>query len=530
VTLSGVRYRYTRYDGPDTFDAIVVGSGVGGLGTASLLARHRGLRVLVLERHYTIGGFTHTFRRGRYEWDVGVHYVGDVNTATSRIRIMFDNVTAHALEWADMGEVYDTIQVGGRSYRYFAGRERWRSEMHQVFPRERKAIDRYLELLESTFRSRTLFYAEKVIPAWIATVLGPAMRAPFLRRARQTTREVLESLTRSQELIAVLTGQWGDYGLPPAESSFAAHAIVTRHYLEGGAYPIGGPARIAEAIVPTIEASGGRVLCKADVAEILVAAGRTMGVRMCDGKVFRASIVVSDTGVANTVALLPAGAPERDALAAAVVRVGPSMAHLCLYVGLDRSSKDLGLKQSNLWLYPDSDYEACVARFSRDPEAPFPFVYISFPSAKDPSFESRFPGRATINVIAGVPYRQFQSWEHLPWQKRGEEYGQLKEQMAERLLKALRTAVPSVEGHVDRYELSTPITTRHFASYPHGEIYGLAHTPQRFCERLLRPRTAIRGLYLTGQDISVCGVAGALVGAYVTASAIVKKPLFPKSD
>jgi monoamine oxidase len=63
---------------PDEWDAIVIGSGIGGLGTAALLAKHGGKRVLVLERHYVAGGFTHTFHRPDYEWDVGVHYVGQV--------------------------------------------------------------------------------------------------------------------------------------------------------------------------------------------------------------------------------------------------------------------------------------------------------------------------------------------------------------------------------------------------------------------------------------------------------------------
>ena len=70
-------YHQTTID--DAFDAIVIGSGIGGLTAASLLARHAGQRVLVLERHYTAGGFTHTFHRPGYEWDVGVHYIGQVN-------------------------------------------------------------------------------------------------------------------------------------------------------------------------------------------------------------------------------------------------------------------------------------------------------------------------------------------------------------------------------------------------------------------------------------------------------------------
>ena len=77
-------YRQANVD--DNFDAIVIGSGMGGLTTASLLARHARKRVLILEQHYTAGGFTHVFHRPGYEWDVGVHYIGQVHDPRSPLR------------------------------------------------------------------------------------------------------------------------------------------------------------------------------------------------------------------------------------------------------------------------------------------------------------------------------------------------------------------------------------------------------------------------------------------------------------
>ena len=77
----GISYKQHPVGGP--YDAIVIGSGMGGLTAAAMLARHGGKKVLVLERHYTAGGFTHVFRRPGYEWDVGVHYIGRVNSRAS---------------------------------------------------------------------------------------------------------------------------------------------------------------------------------------------------------------------------------------------------------------------------------------------------------------------------------------------------------------------------------------------------------------------------------------------------------------
>ena len=94
--------------------------------------------------------------------------------------------------------------------------------------------------------------------------------------------------------------------------------------------------------------------------------------------------------------------------------------------------------------------------------------------------------------------------------------------MSERMLNVLYSAVPQVEGKIDFYELSTALSTRHFTGYERGEIYGLSHTPSRFRQKWLRPRTPLKHLFLTGQDIVTNGVAGALFSGVLTASAILK--------
>jgi len=516
-----------RFTGPDAWDAIVVGSGIGGLTAALLLGAKRGLRVLVLERHYTAGGFTHTFRRPGYEWDVGVHYVGQTGS-TSGMGKMFAEVFGTGVTWASMGEVYDTVVLGGRRFEYVAGRERWRARMIEYFPGERAAIDGYLGAVRATVAASQLYWAEKVVPGAIAASAGWAMRARFMRYASRTTREVLTSFTRNPDLMAVLSAQWGDYGLPPSRSSFGMHAILAHHYLGGGFYPVGGARTMAAAVVPRIDAQGGAVVTDADVERVTLERGRVSGVLTRSGRKFRAPIVISDAGLATTLRLLPADANGRAALDDTLGRLTTSSAHLCLYVGLKHSDAELSLGRSNLWVYQDADLDAALARFEANPEADLPLAYISFPSAKDPSFAARFPGRSTIEVITLGRYAWFERWAAAPWRRRGADYDALKAQLRDRLLEVLYREVPQVRGKVDVAELSTPLSTRHFTNYARGEIYGLAHDPARFAERRLRPPTPVPGLWLTGQDVCTCGIGGALAGGYLTASAIAGRPLLPR--
>ncbi len=521
---------YKQHGVPDPgargWDAIVIGSGLGGLTAASLLARHADKRVLVLERHYTAGGFTHTFHRPGYEWDVGVHYVGDVHRPHTLLRRAFDHLSDGELAWADMGEVYDTIVIGDDRYDLVAGRERFRERMHGYFPRQAGAIDRYLAELRATTQRSKRFFLEKVLPPRLGALASPLLRWPARRDTRRTVREVLGGITDDPRLRGVLTGQYGDYGLPPGEASWFMHALLVGHYLNGAAYPVGGSSRIAATILPGIERAGGAVVTSAEVVRILVEDGRAMGVRLAGGEEVRAPIVISDAGVALTFGpLLAPDVAARANVAPTVQGAAPSFAHVSLYVGLRHDAATLGLSPANRWIYPHHDHDHNVARYVADPDAPLPVTYLSFPSAKDPDFTRRFPGRATIEAIGVAPYAWFAPWQDQPWKKRGADYEAFKQRISERLLAALYKECPSVAGKVDHVELSTPLTTRHFAGHPHGEIYGLAHTPARFAARQLRPHTPIAGLYLTGADICTAGVGGALMGGVLTAAAITRRNL-----
>lgn len=508
----------------DRWDAIVVGSGIGGLSAAATLSKLAHKRVLVLEQHYRAGGFTHTFRRPGYEWDVGVHYIGEVSHPRAMGRRMFDFLTEGELEWADMGDVYDRIIIGPNAYDFVKGLERFRERMHEYFPSDKNAIDAYLGKVVATAKKAQLFFAEKALPPLVSRLFGGMMRRPALKEATRTTREVLEEITSNQELIGVLTGQFGDYGLVPAKSSFFIHAMVAGHYFRGAAYPVGGSSRIADTIVPVIEASGGEVVTNARVAEIIVEKGRAVGVKLFDGRTLRAPIVVSDAGVANTFErLLPPEVTGATSLLPKIHEIGASVAHLSLYVGLKGTAEELQLEKTNLWVYPNHQHEENFDRFISDLRAPLPVVYLSFPSAKDPDFARRHPGRSTIEAITLGSYDQFKAWEHTSWKKRGLQYDELKASLSERLLDTLHAHAPATRGKVEIAELSTPLSTRNFAAHPRGEIYGLAHTPNRFEQRWLRPRTPIPGLYLTGADVASCGVMGALLGGMMCCSALLKR-------
>ncbi|WP_346837991.1 NAD(P)/FAD-dependent oxidoreductase [Microbulbifer sp. SAOS-129_SWC] len=514
----GRRYRANRLDGP--YDAIVIGSGIGGLTTAAMLSS-AGRKVLVLEQHYTAGGFTHAYDRNGYEWDVGVHYIGDVGDHPTMTRKLFDYLSAGQLQWAPMDSTYDRICLGDEQFDLRAGRDAFVDELVRCFPGERAAIEAYLRRVNAVAAAMPLITAEKLLPRWCAplTALWKKLRWPDW--LNKTTYEVLRQVTDNEKLIAVLTGQWGDNGMTPGCGSFIIHALIAKHYLYGGYYPVGGASKIAETIIPQIQAGGGDVFTYAEAETILLDGNHARGVRMADGTEIAAPLVISGAGVFNTFEkLLPQSACERAGYHRDLQKVQPSMAHLCLYIGLQQTAETLGLPKTNYWLYPSADYDGDMQKFLDDPEAEIPLVYLSFPSAKDPSFTQRYPGRATIEIVAPGKYDWFARWHGEPWGKRGDDYEALKERFTERLLEHLYKHFPQLRGKIDYCELSTPLSTDYFCRYSRGEIYGLDHDPSRFRQHWLRPKTRIKGLYLTGQDIMSCGVAGAMFAGLATAQSI----------
>ena len=242
---------------------------------------------------------------------------------------------------------------------------------------------------------------------------------------------------------------------------------------------------------------------------------------MSDGHVIDGPVVVSSAGVDNTFKrLLSAEVSDVTGYARSMETVRPSVGHLCLYIGLQETAQELRLPKTNFWIYPHNDYDRALADFVESNKAPFPVVYISFPAAKDPDYLNRHPGTSTIEIVAPAPYGLFEKWKGSTWGKRGEVYDSMKEALSQRLLSHLYDKLPYLEGKVDYYELSTPLSTEWFSAYQHGELYGLDHTPERLQQDWLTPKTRIDGLWLTGQDILTCGVTGAMMSGMLTATAM----------
>ncbi|MEE2962240.1 MAG: NAD(P)/FAD-dependent oxidoreductase [Myxococcota bacterium] len=498
------------------WDYIVIGSGMGGMTAAAMLSK-LGKKVLVLEQHYVPGGYTHTFKRKNFHWDVGVHAVGEVTRHSLTGRLL-EYLTSGDLQWASLGPVYDEFYYPeGFRIDFPDSPKQFRQNLLDAFPEEEEAIDRYLAYVREVAGAMKGYYLARALPQKLNWLGEATLGKKGLAMLELKTQEVINRLTDNPKLQSIMTAQWGYYGSPPSRSSFAMQALVVRHFVHGGYYPVGGSEKIANTLLKTVADGGGWTRIRADVEEIIVHKGKAVGVRLRDGEEIRSNSIVSAAGVMSTATrLLPENHREKK-WAKEIKSLNPAPCHVCLYLGFKGDIRQAGAGSANKWFYGTWDPNFSDWMVAPDQKLPdVPVLYCSFPSLKDPHYDPGPEQLHTGEVVTFVPWDIFQEWKDTRWKKRGESYDAFKERMEKKLLEQFLKNMPELEPYLEYVELSTPLSTDHFVRPMAGSIYGIEPTPKRFRTQWLRPQSPIRNLFMAGSEVASVGVIGAMMGGVLS--------------
>jgi all-trans-retinol 13,14-reductase len=506
--------------GRQKYDVIVIGSGIGGLTCAALLSKFYRKRVLVLEQHFTVGGFIHGFdRQGKFHWDVGVHYIGEMAEGGTG-RDVFNYITNGQLKWQKMTDPFEKFVYPDFTFDVYSGATIFQGDLIQKFPHEQKAIKKYFKDIQ---KAAFWFIGDSMLEIF-PVFLHPLLRkiyGHFGKIGRQTTQAYLNKNFRDVQLKAVLVSQWGDYGLPPCQSSFGTHSSIVTHFLEGGWYPVGGGKQITDSIMPTIEQSGGIVITQRKVTEIIIENGTAVGVKVqnlgdadAEIEIYHAPVIVSNAGAFNTyIKLIPPNfsLPFRDQIQ--YFQKGTNV--LSLYLGLKDPPQKLGFQGENHWIYNTYHHDEIVDAPPIDAKYSPQFVYLSFPSVKNPNANGH-----TAEIIVSGNYDFFTHWRYEKWKHRGDNYRQLKAEISDSIINLVEKYYPGFQDLIEYVELATPLTFEYFGASDRGVIYGIPCTTSRFDLAWTNARTPIKNLYLTGVDTFPNGIMGAMMGGVKTAGLI----------
>lgn len=505
------------------YDAIVIGSGIGSLTTAGLLAGVAKKRVLVLEKHSTPGGLTHAFRRQGASWDVGLHYVGDMAPGT-RPRHIIDYLTGGKLSWMQMPDSYDRFYLPklGVNLDVPSDAGVYRQRLEVLFPKEKRALKRYFKDVARAYSWMTLNYVRQVVPQQVVPLIDLAQKM-HTSLACETTAHYMKRRFRDPALRTLLTTHWGDYGVEPERSAFVAHAMIVGHYMNGAWFPRGGSGQISRMIEEKIRANGGEIRIAQSVEEIYVENGRAVGVRVTDTSgphpvtyEEHAPIIVSGVGASQTYnrLLTTQGSTGKltKPLRESIARMGYGGTAVIVYLTLDHYPE--GIDGSNIWINEGDGSQTPAALTAALMEGNPQTAFVSFPGLKAGD------QHATAEIVSFVKAGAFRTWEDTLKGDRGRDYDLLKSTMARGLIALVDRTLPGF-AHCVRYEeVATPLTIEHYTSHSQGCFYGLPLTPQRFRAGLTTPETPIPGLFLTGQDAGFPGIVGATMAGWTSACRI----------
>lgn len=499
------------------WDAIVIGSGAGGLTAAVALAR-AGQRVLVLEQHYLPGGWMHSFTLDGYSFSPGVHYVGEIGEGGALRRVFEGLGLGQSLSfWQLNPDGYDHLLIDGERFDVPSGHERRLERMICRFPELGTQLRDYFS--RSRAIARDLQRCDELLS--FPRVLALPWLAPSLTRwGFSTTGRLLDRSGIDDTLArALLSARCGNHGLAPSEVSAPVHAAMTEHYENGAYYPRGGARRITAAYVKELRRNGGSLELRTRVRRILVEAGRAVGVELEDGQRILGRRVVSNADAVTTYASL---LPETHALRQRrrAQRLQPSVSCLSLFAAVDLDLRARGYDSGNYWWYRDRRVDHHYRRAAlRLPNRSIDALFVSVSSLKDPT--ARHDGRHTLEMFTFVPHAPFARWRDTDGD-RPAAYRALKARLTRQMLAAAEQVIPGLTDALTFCELGTPLTNDFYCASRQGACYGTAKTPWQVGPFAISTRAPVKNLHLCGASTLSHGVAGAVLSGLMVARDILE--------
>lgn len=490
----------------EKYDVVIIGSGLGGLVSAIIMARE-GYSVCVLEKNQQYGGNLQTFVRNKTIFDTGVHYIGGLSEGQNLYRYFkyLDILDDIALKKMDE-DGFDRITFDGdpKEYRHAQGYENFIKTLIEEFPEEEEAIRSYCQKMKETCSFFPLYGLKLGKPYYENTELFELKAKGFI-----------ESLTENKKLRAVLAGSNLLYAGEGDRTPFYMHALSVNSYIESSYRCINGGSQITKALLSRFREKGGKAYKRHEVTKFETENGLVTSVQTTNGKTIYGDIFISNVDPKITLEMI--GHDHfRKSYTKRIENIESTVAAFTLYLVL----KPNCFKYLNHNYYHFKDYKNIwdVHNYTQE----------SWPEAYMVSMGIKKDKEEYGDNIAVMTYMHFD--EVAPWadtfntaadkNERGQTYDEFKAHKSEIVIKELEKKFPNIRECIEAVYASTPLSYRDYIGSNKGSMYGFVKDANNPLKSFVSPRTKIKNLYFTGQSLNMHGILGVTISGVVTCSEI----------
>ncbi len=491
------------------YDFVIIGSGLGGLACAYILASE-GHSVIVLEKNHQIGGHLQVYSREKVIFDTGVHYVGSLNEGENLYQFFKYFGILDKLKLKKMDEdKFDVIRFDdGSEYVYAQGYDRFKETLTRHFPDEAAAITAYCDQIQALCTK---------FPLYNLKISGDnyQMQSGVLEI---NAHDYIASLTDNVRLQNVLAGSNLLYAGVKQKTPLYVHALIMNSYLSGAYKFVDGGSQIAIQISRAIRQYGGKILKhKKVVSANYNASGEITEVVTEDGDVVKGKQFISNVHPAVTIDIFG----EDRFLNVYKNRVrGLENSISTFLVHLSFHDNTFAYLNHNIYQHHSDDVWAGIDY----DQASWPQTYfICTPFiSKNEKYADSMSIMTYMNTAEMEQWRDSSSTIAEPG-IRDETYKQFKRQKEAQVLKRIEQVFPGISEKIKAVHSATPLTFRDYIGNKDGSLYGILKDSNSTTRTQINTKTRIANLHLTGQNVSMHGILGVTVSAFVTCFSFLDK-------